>query len=125
VPANVCGRTASSILTDIATTLRLTAAAAACTTSAASATGTTRRHIPTARASTLTALIPTDVVIIILTHVTITTTMDSVIIEGNATIQVTVNVMVECIVVIVIAIFISKLTRSSAVAKRPRDALYH
>jgi len=92
VPANVCGRTDTSILTDIATILRLTAAATACTTSTVSATGTTRRHSLTARASTLMALIPTDVVIIILTHVTITTTMDSVIKEGNATIQVTVDV---------------------------------
>jgi len=60
MPANVSGWTATSILMDTATSLRLTAAR---TTSTASVIATTWRHTPTPRASTCAEFISMDVAI--------------------------------------------------------------
>jgi len=64
MPANVSGWTATRILMDTATSLRLTAAR---TTSTASVIATTRRHTPTPRASTWAEFILTEFVIIMVT----------------------------------------------------------
>jgi len=64
IPANVSGWTATRILMDTATSLRLTAAR---TTSTASVIATTRRHTPTPRAATLAEFFSTDIAMVITT----------------------------------------------------------
>jgi len=78
-PADVSEWTATITLMGTATSLRQTAAR---TTPTVSATGTTRRPTLTKRVSTSTAVMSTMFATIILPHVTVTGTMDSVITEG-------------------------------------------
>ena len=104
VPARVSVWTATTIIrTDIATTLRLTAAR---TTSTANVTLTPQLGTLTPRASTSTAPMSTDVAIITLAGVNTTCTMDSATIEEAMNV-IAVIVDVGCmIILIIIAIII-------------------
>ena len=105
MPARVSVWTATSILMDTATTLRMTTATAP-STPTANVTPTAGRRTPTPRASTSTERSSTERAIITLIRVAIITgTMDSAIIEGAMNIGIIIAEM-ECMIIIIAAAII-------------------
>jgi len=114
-PVHVSVKTATGILMDIVTILRLTAAPTCTTTAAASVTPATQHPTPTPRASTLEATTTTVVAIISRTHALITRTTVNAITDMVITTVRLVEVLVDITFLMVIAIIMFfELSKNSA-----------